>query len=456
MDSMKAQCPVTIEVGPTDWQVLQQDDNGGATVKLAGAWCTEQKRKQPEVRVCVVQEEAFVPVARRFEWARARTTVDRTVRGDAAGTCGRWSVTLRDIPAGGPYRILTQVGSANEAIEWRRAGACVHFLCVGDIWLIAGQSNAEGYGRDPVVDPPEIGVHHCTPAGWNIATHGLRHTAWLTCAKTLKRGLGYPIGLIPTAVGGTAISLWDPGQKGHLFDAMQRRIKQAGGRIRGCIWYQGESDTGAADHPHYKARFTRFAKGLRRVARQQDLPIITVQLNRVLGARHDGAGWEAIRESQRQLSHEVDHIFIVSIFEAGLCDGIHISSQGNLLLGRRIATTALGAVYGQDRAFRHPECKKIRRVSDRRLELQLDHVGGRLDYVCAPPAPFAFAVRDADGEVPVTSFRIRGRNVLCLVLGRRLSGPATVIGAPGCCPPQNVPRDISGYRGMLAFTMDVP
>ncbi|MBT3296397.1 MAG: hypothetical protein HN383_14100 [Verrucomicrobia bacterium] len=28
-------------------------------------------------------------------------------------------------------------------------------------------------------------------------------------------------------------------------------------------------------------------------------------------------------------------------------------------------------------------------------------------------------------------------------------------GAPGCCPSQIVPRDISGYRGMLGFTMAV-
>ncbi len=455
MEGYDLKSPVTIDEGPASWQVLQQDGNGVASVTLSGRWFTILKRKRPEVRVSVCREGAFAPISRRFDWTLARTTVDRSVNGEAQGKCGRWAITLKDIPRGGPYRIQTKIGSVEDAIEWRRSGEIVNLLCVGDVWLIAGQSNAEGYGRDPVEDPPEIGVHQFTADGWSLGVHLHNHSPWLAFARKLKRELGYPIGLIPTAVGGSAVSRWDPGQEGPLFEDMKRRVQQSGGRIKGCVWYQGESDTGIADYPLYKVRFKRFVKGLRRLAGQSDLPLITVQLNRVLGVRDDESGWEAIRESQRQLAHEGDNLFVISIFEAGLCDGIHISSIGNLLVAERAVGSALGGVYGRDIDFWHPECTSVRRVSARTLDLRFDHVAGRLDYECAIRNGFPFAVRDEQGDVPVAGYRMRDRCSMRIELGRSLAGKTTVTGAPGCCPSQDVPKDISGYRGMLAFTVCV-
>jgi len=447
--------PVTIDSGPSNWQVLQQDENGVASVTLAGRWRTIMQRKKPEVRVRVVREGRFTAISRAHDWVRARTVVDRSVKGKMAGRCGTWKLTLKDIPCGGPYRVETSVGSAEDPVEWRGGGEIVHFLCVGDVWLIAGQSNAEGYGRDAVDDPSEIGVHHLTARGWELAAHDRHHNPWLAFAKTLRQELGCPIGLIPTAVGGSAVSQWDPGQGGMLFKNMKCRLAGADNAIKGCLWYQGESDVGDADYPKYKARFTRFVKGLRRLVKEPELPIITVQLNRVLGPRQDGAGWEAIREIQRQLSHELDGVFVFPIFEAGLCDGIHIGSLGNLLVAERAAATAMGGVYGRDVHFRHPECVAAREVSGKRIELRFDHVIERLDYVCALDNGFPFAVRDAEGDVAVTGYTLPRKNVIRIELARRLSGPATVIGAPGTCPPQIVPRDINGYRGMLGFVREI-
>lgn len=447
---------VTIDCGPSDWQVLQQDENGAVSVTLSGRWWTVMKRRKPEVRVRVAREGAFRAIRKQHDWVRARVSIDRSETGERAGRFGTWSLTLKDIPRGGPYRILTSVGSVEDAIEWRRGGDAVHFLCVGDVWLIAGQSNAEGYGRDPVDDPPAFGVRQLDADGWKLAAHGRNHHPWLAFAKMLRQELHYPIGLIPTAVGGSAISQWDPGQKGELFENMKRRLAGADNMVKGCLWYQGESDVGDAEHPKYKTRFKRFLKGLRRTVKQSRLPVITVQLNRVLGPRDDGAGWEAIREIQRQLAHELAGVFVFPIFEAGLCDGIHISSLGNLLVAERAAVTALGGVYGCDVRYRHPECVRVRRLSGKRIELRFDHVIERLDYEAALSNGFPFAVRDAEGTVPVAGYGVPRKNVMRIELARRLAGGATVTGAPGTCPPQIVPRDISGYRGMLGFTMDVP
>lgn len=448
--------PVTIETGPASWQVLQQDAKGVAKLRLSGRWWTVQERKKPEVRVRVAYEGRFTAISRAHDWVGARTTVDRTVTGDMAGRCGTWELTLADIPCGGPYRIETTVGGGGDAVEWRRSGQVIHFLCVGDVWLIAGQSNAEGYGRDPVDDPSEIGVHHFDEDGWHLAAHGRNHHPWLAFAKTLKKELGHPIGLVPTAVGGTPVLRWAPGPKGDLFDRMTGRLEGAGSNIRGCLWYQGESDTGETDHPKYKVRFTRFVQGLRRAVKHPSLPIITVQLNRVLPSRNQGTGWEAMREIQRQLSHELEGVFVIPIFEAGLCDGIHISSQSNLLLAERAATTALGGVYGRDILYLHPECVAARRISGRTIELRFENVAERLDYECAlDNNGFPFSVRDEKGEVPVAGYALPRKNVFRIRLQRALSGSASVTGAPGTCPPQIVPRDINGYRCMLGFTREI-
>jgi len=454
-DKSKSSLPVIIENGPCNWQVLQQDSRGKANIRLSGTWSTIIRRKKPEVMVRVTREGSFGPLTKELDWARARLTIDRTEKGNRAGRFGTWSITVKNIPCGGPYRVETNVGSSEDAVEWRRCGETVHFLCVGDIWLIAGQSNAEGYARDPVDDPSEIGVHQLTESGWGIAAHETRHHPWLMFAKKLKSELGYPVGLIPTAVGGSSVSQWDPGQHGVLFTNMRKRLNSADNRIRGCLWYQGESDTGEKDYPRYKARFARFVRGVRKIAKKRDLPFITVQLNRVLGRRNDGEGWDAIREIQRQIAHEMENVYVFPIFEAGLCDGIHISSLGNMLIAERAAAAALGGVYGLPTHYLHPECVSARMRGTRVLDLKFDNVVRRLDYECALEHGFPFLIRDGAGIVPVSGYSLPRRDVFRIELARPLQGRAYVTGAAGNCPPHVVPKDIDGYRCILAFTRDI-
>lgn len=447
--------PVMIDSGLVDWQILQQDQNGYAKVTLRGRWSTMIRRDNPEVRVRIAREGTYTAVSRSYDWVRAEMNVNENLPEDQAGKSGTWTVTLDRIPRGGPYRLDTLIGGGEDAMEWRNGGVAINFFCVGDIFLIAGQSNASGTAKSPVDDPAEIGVHEYLPrGGWRLATHGWNHHPWLAFAKTLKKELGYPIGLIPTAVGGSEISRWDPIQQGDLYNAMSQCIQGAGGAVKGVLWYQGESDVGEQRRPEYKARFTRFAAGVRELTREPELPIITVQLNRVL-RKDDAIGWEAIREYQRQLSHELQAVYLISVFESVLCDIIHNGSLGNLLIAQRACDTALGGIYGRDIAFRHPECSRAVQTAADAVELHFDHVNLRLDYMGAGMKEFPFAVRDRQGEVPATGFEIADRNKFRIQLTRAIDGPGTVTGAPGACPPHIVPRDIQGHRGMLAFTLDI-
>ena len=113
---------------------------------------------------------------------------------------------------------------------------------------------------------------------------------------------------------------------------------------------------------------------------------------------------------------------------------------------------ALGGVYGHLINYRHPECVSAKMSGQRAVDLKFDNVVRRLDCECSVDNGFPFAVRDAEGAVEVVGYKMLKRDVMRIELGRAMAGAAKVTGAAGTCPPAVVPKDIDGYRAMLAFT----
>lgn len=459
---------VTIESGPTDWQIFQQDEKGEAMIRLKGRWRTNVVQKRVVVFARLVREDGYEAVTAGLEWTRASTTQD--------GKHGTWSVTLKHVPRGGLYRLETTAQRNGEPIEWGLRGDMRHHLGVGDVWVITGQSNAAGYGKVPVEDGPELGIHLFHADGsWKLATHPLgdstgsrytpnreggnaSHSPWLAFARRIKHERGYPVGLIPASRGGSAIAEWDRKSEGELFTNMLAYIRDCGSRVRGVLWYQGESDTAPENQALYKERFRRFVADMRREMKDPQLPVITVQLNRYTGpdvaaGRH--CHWEAMREIQRQLSHEVDGVYIFSICDSGLSDLIHNNSRTNMLTGERAARTALGAVYGHNTRWRHPECARVVRKGRQAVELMFAHVTGRLYFESHILEEFPFAVRDEEGDVAPVAYALPTTSRLRIELARPLVGQATVTGLPSANPPLAIPCDVPGHRPILGFTMAV-
>ena len=98
---------------------------------------------------------------------------------------------------------------------------------------------------------------------------------------------------------------------------------------------------------------------------------------------------------------------------------------------------------------------EARQVNPDGVELVFNNIEGRLHYESRIGREFPFAVRDSQGNVPVTGYALSGRDRFRIMLGRPLSGSATVTGAPTANPPACVPIDIPGYRSMLGFTLSV-
>lgn len=458
----KDELGVLIETGAQDWQIFQRGADDTATITLFGRWVTAENYTKAVVVVRLVREADGEAVSRSLQWVRATTR-----------KTGTWKVTLPQIPAGGLYRIESVLQLSDAPVEWGQRGDMVHHLGVGDLWVITGQSNSEGHGKSPAPDAPELGVHMFHARGeWTLATHPLgdstesqylpnrlgsnpSHSPWLIFAKTLRAELGVPIGLVPAALGGSPLSAWTRGVNGLLFDNMLRYVEDAGGVVRGVVWYQGESDVSAELRKVYARNFKRFVTDLRKSL--GNLPVIMTQLNRVVSPPDvlADAGWEGMREIQRQLSRTMRHVFLLSTMDLALSDGIHTNSLGNVAIGQRAASIALGGVYGRDVKFQHPNCVLAKKKSARKIELHFEHVDERLHLDNMIPAEFPFAVRDTAGDVPVESWSIPKPDRFEIRLARPLQGRAIVVGAPTAAPPALVPQDISGYRPMLAFTQKV-
>ena len=451
------QTGVILESGPSDWQILQQDSKGFGLAALAGRWVGEAGGR---VEVRAVWEATGVAVSRDTDWQAADTLSD-----------GSWQSVLR-IPAGGLYRLETRYRpKAQTAGEWSPRGDMRHFLGVGDLWVIAGQSNSAGYGRGPVQDPPELGVHllrNCDQ--WMLAAHPMNestdtrhicnreaansgHSPYLQFARLLQAHRHYPIGLIQTSLGGSPLSAWNPTQPGDpvLFTNMLQTVQKVGGKVRGVLWYQGESDAGGENAVTYADRFVKAVQAWRDKTGIPDLMVVTVQLNRVLQpANPDGdKGWSQVREAQRQVPRRLAGVVVVPSLDLPLSDAIHTSPAGNMLLGERMARAALGGLYGEPVDWQAPEIQSAQRAGGgREIELRFAPVTSRMDTVDA--VRHSFRVEDEAGLVPVEKALFPQDARVKLLLARSLQGRTTVHGAYGL-DPATVPMDMERFLPMLGF-----
>jgi hypothetical protein len=147
-----------------------------------------------------------------------------------------------------------------------------------DLFLLIGQSNMAGRGLLAEVDPiSHDQIHMFRDGCWQKAVEPI-HTDKPEIAgiglcmsfahELVQRFPTMNIGLIPTAVGGTPLSRWEPGA--DLYENAVAICKDAltrGGKLRGMLWHQGEGDSGQpltanTYAPRSIEMFTRFRKEL--------------------------------------------------------------------------------------------------------------------------------------------------------------------------------------------------
>jgi len=344
---------------------------------------------------------------------------------------GRFSGELRGVPAGGPYRIEVRLTGTT-------AVSGVDGILAGDLWVLAGQSNMEGYGDLVDVQQPLAQVHSFDMADrWTVAAEPLHWRVFASdpvhwdkneqgqaermsgdklekymAARKKGAGLalpfaiqmytrtGVPVGLIPSAHGGTSMDQWDPALKAKggesLYGSMVRRVEAAGGKVRGVLWYQGEADTTPERAPAFAAKFEKFVAAVRADLKTPELPFYYVQLGRVVGAPRPG--WNTVQEAQRKAERALANAGMVAAVDLGLDDGIHVSTPDLKRLGRRIANLATRDLYPDVKEYaglkRGPRPAAAKREG-RTVKVSFGEVNGSL---LAEGRPSGFSIHAAAGD----------------------------------------------------------
>ncbi len=230
-----------------------------------------------------------------------------------------------------------------------------------DLFLLLGQSNMKGRGlmpEEPKRDP-RIVMMHLKDDAWYVARHPLHLTGeaktfkgadnagvgpGLTFAETvLRRSPQRRVGLIPCAVGGTSIMLWQKGER--LYEQALRRAQLAlaasrpvQGRVRGVLWLQGEGDTPEARLARYEERLHRLVRNLRADLVEPELPFLACTIGEM--TPEDGPGRKGdLNRILLALAGKVPRTACVDArdLKANIGDHVHFDTAAQQEIGRRFA-----------------------------------------------------------------------------------------------------------------------
>ncbi len=358
-------------------------------------------------------------------------------------------------PAGGPYTLYSKfifidADGKESTFGWTAFRA---HIGVGDVFLIAGQSNASGTGRGLIFEGAELGISTCKRNGkWDIATHPLsgeadKHSPFLTFAKTLFRECGYPIGLIPRAYGGTWVDQWSAG--GNFIEPLKAEISRENIKVKAIIWYQGENEADRNKVDGYFENMVSAFTEMRNALGGPEIPIFIFQLNCLLHGGSD-EGFSAIREIQRTAPEKISNTYVIPTIDAHIMsDWIHNSRASNIMLGERLAYLALDCLYNKRHTPKAPNIKEAYKTADDIIMLEFDNVEGELCafLVCTDDLPVT--VTDDDGEIRKTAYKI-DRNKITVSLERKIGENATV-GAINGRNPKYIIIDLETQMPVLPF-----
>lgn len=262
---------------------------------------------------------------------------------------------LTNIPCGGPYTVTIN----NDVFT---------NIYVGDVWILAGQSNMEGVGRLTTDlyqnNNNAIRAHFMTDV-WGVAKHPLHELAaakhkvhtevlravaphpiigagpGLTFAKRLFELSGVPQGLISCAHGGTTLEQWSPDKKElggdeSLYAAMFERFKENGANVAGMFWYQGCSEASEEAITLFNKNMIKLISSIRDDFRKE-IPIVQVQISRFAYTEENTEPsqeqWSRIRENQRLLQRHIHGLDTVHTMHYRLDDLIHLDGKSQDHLG---------------------------------------------------------------------------------------------------------------------------
>ncbi|MDD3430687.1 MAG: sialate O-acetylesterase [Bacteroidales bacterium] len=346
---------------------------------------------------------------------------------------GYWESKLNTPAAGGPYTILLDDGEK----------LLLENILIGELWFCSGQSNMEmplkGYPAQGIEgslqdilqsEDEQLRLFTVKRAAlaseakdvqgqWQEAspqtTANFSATAYYF-GRYLRELLGVPVGLINSSLGGSFIEAWMSAEslKG-LSDLpvplTQEEVRSSnrtatalyngmvhpflGINIKGCIWYQGESNT---DRPEsFKELFVQMVSSWRKEWGIGEFPFYYCQIapydySLIRSKGEKVVNSALIREAQAQAEDLIPNCGMAVLMDAGLISDIHPRKKQQA--GERLAVLALSGTYGlKDPEFRSPRYALCEQ-RDSVLVLSFDRAGLGLDRTTGSLKHFWIAGRD--------------------------------------------------------------
>jgi sialate O-acetylesterase len=339
----------------------------------------------------VLQQQTDVAI---WGWAKPGSTVQVTSSWNKkkytakAGSSGKWKMKISTPTAGGPYEIVISDGSP----------VTLHNVLIGEVWLCSGQSNMEmpmkGFRDQPVtgsndaifnadndqvrlyIVPRSVKINAqdtSKNSSWKIASpesvNNFSATAWYF-ARILQQRLKVPVGLVNISYGGSpaeafmseaALKEFPDIKIPTLSDSAKVNNKVAttlyngmlhpfiGYTIRGCIWYQGETNYDRPDQ--YEKLFPAMVKQWRDDFGQGEFPFYFAQIAPYNYSQFQPAGQSNklnsayLRDAQRKACGKIPNSGMVVLMDIGEENNIHPANKE--AGGKRFAYLALAKTYGQ-------------------------------------------------------------------------------------------------------------
>jgi sialate O-acetylesterase len=347
----------------------------------------------------ILQQQQEVTI---WGWAKANAKVkittewnDRSVFTEA-GKDGKWSAKINTPASDGKNYSIT-ISDGDELI--------LRDVLMGEVWVCAGQSNMEmpmiGYGNQPVTGALDaivkssnnkirlfsvkrnydiVALDDCE-GKWNTATPesvGAFSAAAYFFAKRVFETTGVPIGLINASWGGASIrsfmskeilpefnlsveerkeNIQKPNQSpATIFNAMIHPI--IGYRIRGVLWYQGETDKWMPEQ--YVKMFQSMVNDWRNRWKQGDFPFYYAQIAPYEKGTKNAAFF---REAQEKCMQIIPNVGMAVLMDSNSPDCIHPAMKKEA--GERLAYWALAETYKiKGIPYRSPAIRDVQIVKD--------------------------------------------------------------------------------------------
>ncbi|MBC7767068.1 hypothetical protein H7Y21_03690 [Arenimonas sp.] len=351
---------------------------------------------------------------------------------------------------------------------------------IGDIFVIAGQSNASGRGEHNQIntssnfkasifgnddkwkeleDPTDSDIDQVDLVSRDTAGG----SAWPILATYFLNSQKVPVAFVPTAKGATSINQW---QKNYvrsagninLYSSMKRRIEAVGGNVKAILFLQGEADASTGmDTVTYRKQMIRFADD---VNTDFATPIIAGQIGDMPTTATNNV--DQVREAQRMVWNQKSNVFAgPTLYDVpiSLKDHVHFVSDSSLqILAERWWAALEAKFYGGSRA-RGPKIIKLQyNQSESQIVLTFDSnlASNASQLAFRNLNPSGFTVKENNRNVPIKTVTQIDLNKILIDLNTRTTENITVsLGSGHSGQDVNIFRDTSKFKLPAEFFINI-